>query len=108
MRTFLITCATLGVVSAANPASAQDLMRDMQRECMADAQKLCSTKIGNPNELIQCMVDKRTELAAGCQPVVDRAARALSITPTPPAPSGTSTPTGPAAAETAKPAEATP
>jgi hypothetical protein len=61
------------------PAVAQDLMRDMQRECMADAQKLCKEQIGNPNTLIQCMIDKRPDLAPGCQPVVDRAARALGI-----------------------------
>ena len=108
MRRILITCAALGVLTSANPASAQDLMRDMQRECTADAQKLCSAKVGNPNELIQCMADHRAELAAGCQPVVDRAARALSITPTPPALSGTSAPSASATAETGKPAQATP
>lgn len=78
--------ATITAVSAilvAAPAASQDLMRDMQRECMADAQKLCKEQISNPNKLIQCMVDKRAELAQGCQPVVDRAARALGIEPNP-------------------------
>lgn len=83
MRAILIPCAIAIALAAGTPAGAQDLMRDMQRECLADAKKLCSTKIGNPNELIQCLVDKRAQLVPGCQPVVDRAARALSITPSP-------------------------
>ncbi len=82
------------VVCLAAPVSAQDLMRDMQRECTADAQRLCASTLNNPQQLIQCMVNQRAALAPGCQPVVDRAARMLGIAvPAQPAtPPTTSTP----------------
>ncbi len=83
MFTKKVAVAVVVTALASTSLTAQDLMRDMERYCKADAEKYCPNDIADPKALIHCMIKKRQKLAPKCQPIMDKAAVAVGISVAP-------------------------
>ncbi len=65
-RVLLALAMSLAVSGSALAQSAQD-----QAACRGDAMKHCSSSIGKPDEMKQCLVKNKDKLSDACKKVVE-------------------------------------
>jgi hypothetical protein len=83
LSTAAITAISLGFVSV---SEAQDMsvMLDLQKNCMADTKKLCSTELAKPERLMQCLLNNQPNFVPTCGAASGQMAKTLSLKPNSP------------------------